>query len=116
MIVRIKNLKLRTIIGIQEWERTEKQDIIINIEYETNAEKAAKSDDINDTINYKTLNKKIIEKVESTSFFLLEKLASCILEIIMEDKRITRAKVEIDKPGALRFADSVSVEHSVTPT
>ena|SRR3989338_7432688 len=110
MIARIKNLRLRTIIGIFDWERTEKQDVIINAEIEFDGAKAANSDDIKDTVDYKTMNKKIIEAVESSKFFLLEKLADTILKIIMEDRKVIKAKVEVDKPGALRFADSVSIE------
>ena len=110
MIFRIKNLRLRTIIGIHDWERIEKQDVIINAEFEFNAEKAAKSDKIEETLDYKKLNKEIIEVIESSQFFLIEKLADIILSVIMKYKGIIRAKVEVDKPGALRFADSVSVE------
>ena len=112
MIIRIKNLRLRTIIGIYDWERTELQDVIINAEIEFDGAKATSSDNIQDTIDYKTINKKIIEMVESSKFFLLEKLADTILKIIMEDKKVIKAKVEVDKPGALRFTDSVSIECS----
>ena len=109
MIIRIKNLRLRTIIGIYDWERTELQDVIINAEIEFDGAKAAGSDNIQDTIDYKIINKKIIEMVESSKLFLVEKLADTVLKIIMEDKKVKSAKVEIDKPGALRFTDSVSV-------
>ena len=110
VIIKIKNLKLKTIVGIFDWERTEKQDVIINAEIEFDGAKAANSDNIEDTVDYKKINKKIIEVVESSKFFLLEKLADTVLKIIMEDKKVIKAKVEVDKPGALRFADSVSIE------
>ena len=109
MIARIKNLRLRTIIGINDWERNNKQDIILNIEYEFDAIRAIETDEIDNTVNYRSLTKRIIESVEESRFGLLEKLASHVLDIIMEDPRINRAVVEIDKPQALRFSDSVSV-------
>ena len=110
MLVRIKNLKLKAIIGIDNWERKKKQTVVINIEYEIKNTKAHKTDNIKDTLNYRTLTKEIIEYVKSSRFQLLEKLTGNILKIILKDKRISQAKVEIDKPGALRFSDSVSVE------
>lgn len=110
MIVRIKNLRLKVIIGIDQWERKKKQAIVINIEYEIKNIKAHKTDKIQDTLNYRTLTKKIVKHVTSSRYFLLEKLAHNILKIILENKRITWAKVEVDKLKALRFSDSVSVE------
>lgn len=108
--IQITNLRLRTIIGANDWERDNKQDIVINITIEFDAEKASKSDNLNDTIDYKTLSKAIIEEVEGSSYFLLEALCRSLLDIIMKEKTIEKAVVKIDKPFALRFADSVSVE------
>lgn len=110
--IRITNLKLRTIIGINDWERECKQDIVINVTIDCDATKAAKSDTIEDAVDYKTLTKRIIKEVEASSFFLLEKLAKVILNIVMENSLVREAAVRVDKPLALRFADSVSVELS----
>ena len=109
-IIRITDLSLRAIIGIFDWERARKQKVVINIEIIFNASRAAKSDLVKDTIDYKTITKNIIKHVEASQYFLLEKLADQILKIVMEDQRIKSAKVRVDKPGALRFARSVSVE------
>src|SRR5262245_26451865 len=109
MIIRIKNLRLRTINGIYDWEREHKQDFIINATIEFDGNKASQTDRIEDTVDYKRINKRIIELVESSQYFLLEKLADAILQNIMEDPRVLKAHVEVDKPHALRFADSVSV-------
>lgn len=109
MKIRIKNLRARTILGINEWEREQKQEIIINMEITFDGSKAAETDNIEDTINYKSIKRRILEATESTDFFLLEKLAGHILQIVMKDKKIRNAVVEVDKPHALRFADSVSV-------
>ena len=112
MIIRIKNLRLRTIIGVKHWERRKTQDVIINVEMEFDGSKVAESDNINDTINYKTIRNRIVEEVEKSRFYLLDRLASHVLKIVMEDKKVQRATVEVDKPNALRFADSVSVSCS----
>ncbi|MEE9543962.1 MAG: dihydroneopterin aldolase [Thermodesulfobacteriota bacterium] len=110
MIIRIKDLKLRTIIGFKEWEREKKQDITINLRIETDETGAAQSDDVKDTIDYKVITKRIITEVEATDFKLLEALSGFILDLVMEDERIEKSTVEIDKPHALRFTRSVSIE------
>ncbi len=107
--IHITDLHLRTVVGTYEWERKIKQDVIINIALEFNAKKAAKSDKLKDTVDYKGLTKKIIAKVESSKYFLIEKLAGQILDIIMKTPGVEKTSVRIDKPGALRFAKSVSV-------
>lgn len=109
MIFRVKNLRLATIIGINDWEREHQQEIIINIEAEFDGEKGASSDDIRDTVNYREITKGIIELVEQSAYGLLETLAAEIRNFVMEDKRVKRVVVEVDKPRALRFADSVSI-------
>ena len=109
-IIRITNLKLRTIIGINDWEREKKQEIVINIAITIDATKAAASDDIKDTIDYKTLTKRIIKEAEASSYFLLEKLCRHVLDIVLEENLAQEATVRIDKPGALRFSESVSLE------
>lgn len=108
--IHIKNLRLRTFIGFNEEEKTKKQDVIINIQLVYNASLAAESDSVDDACNYKILTKKIIALVEQQSFELLEKMAADILNLIAEVGDIHSASVEIDKPHALRFADSVSVK------
>lgn len=109
MKIHIKNLRARTIIGINTCERDQAQDVIINIEIFFDGSNAAETDDLNDTINYKQIKKRVLKAVESSNFGLLEKLASHVLQIVMEDEKIQKAVVQIDKPHALRFADSVSV-------
>lgn len=113
MIIKIENLKLRTIIGVFDWEKRIKQDVTINIEIEFDGKNAGLSDNIEDTVDYKSLNKKIINYVEKNSFNLLEKMAICIGDIVMEDIRAKKTTVKVDKPGALRFAESVSITHKI---
>ena len=107
----IRDLALRCIIGIYPDERTEKQDVIINVTLACDdLSKAGASDAIEDTVNYKTINKKMIKFVEESSFNLIESLAEGLAEICLSGKGVASAKVAIDKPGALRFARSVAVE------
>jgi|TARA_B100000315_G_scaffold195723_1_gene186667 D-erythro-7,8-dihydroneopterin triphosphate epimerase len=108
----IKNLVLRTIVGINENERKKKQEVIVNIKFETEPDLAIQSDNITDTVNYRSLTKKIINAAENSNFFLLEKLTDFILQIVMEDKRILKATVRVDKHHVLRFTESVAVELS----
>jgi D-erythro-7,8-dihydroneopterin triphosphate epimerase len=110
--IRITDLRLRAIIGIHDWEREHKQDVIINITMEFDALKSIRSDAIKDTVDYKVITKRVIREVEASDFQLLEKLAKLVLDIIMEDPRVQEATVRVDKPFALRFADSVSIELS----
>ncbi|MFQ5441161.1 MAG: dihydroneopterin aldolase [Thermodesulfobacteriota bacterium] len=112
MIIRIKDLKLRTIIGCNDWEREKKQDIVINVVIETIDAGAVKSDDLKESVDYRVITKRIIEETEKTEFLLLERLAGFILDIVMGEERIKGATVEVDKPHALRFSESVSVELS----
>ncbi|MGB3535410.1 MAG: dihydroneopterin aldolase [Microcoleaceae cyanobacterium] len=111
-LVHIENLRLRTIIGFNDWEREKKQDVKINIKIRFDAAKAGRSDCVEDTVNYKTIAKRIIETVEQSQFYLVEKLAQVILDIAMENPQVVEAWVKVEKPFALRFADSVSIELS----
>ena len=108
--IRITNLRLRTIIGTHDWEREVQQDVVINIILDYDASKAITSDDLRQTVDYKALTKQIIKEVEASQFFLLEKLCGRILAIVKAHPAVSGAVVRVDKPQALRFADSVSVE------
>lgn len=108
-ILEITNLRLRTIIGFKEWERKTKQDVIINIKAGFDADLSRQTDQVDDTMDYKILTKKIIKLVEESNFNLIEKLNQKVLDLIMEDSKIIWAKVKIEKPFALRFSDSVSI-------
>ena len=109
-VIRIKNLLIPAIIGFNPEERVNLQDVIINLEIEVDISKAIISDQEEVIYNYKTITKAIIAFVSESKYNLLEKLTYEVLQLIMKDQRVLRAKVEIDKPKALRFSDSVSVE------
>jgi len=106
----IRDLALRCIIGIYPEERTNKQDVVINVTMETDLRKAGQSDDLNDTVDYKAVKLEILSLVENSEFKLIESLAERIAEICLNADGVQGATVTIDKPGALRFCKSVAVE------
>ena len=108
--IQIKDLLLRAIIGINAEERRNRQDILINIALQADTRAAGQSDDIDDAVNYRTLTKRIVALVENSQFYLVEKLAAEIATLCLDDPRVERADVRVEKPGALRFARSVGVE------
>jgi len=110
--LRIKNLKLRIIVGINPEERIHKQDVLINITADIDDSKVIQTEDINDTLNYRNLAKSIIDFVEKSEFHLLETLVDKVLNLVMSNDMVIRASVEIDKTTVLRYCDSVSLSKS----
>ncbi|MFC3034522.1 dihydroneopterin triphosphate 2'-epimerase [Pseudoalteromonas fenneropenaei] len=109
-IIHITNLRLRTYIGFNPDEREKKQDVVINIEIHYPADSACvDADEVSHALNYKTITKAVIAKVEDGHFLLLEKLVADILHECNQHPSVSYAKVRVDKPHALRFADSVSL-------
>lgn len=110
-VIRVKNLSVQTFIGFNPEELVNKQEVIINIEVEVEVPQTAmETDEPEGIYDYKTLTKQVISLVENGRNKLLEVLTQKILDFILSDSRVIRAKVEVDKPGALRFAESVSIE------
>lgn len=108
--IQIQDLLLRTIIGINEEERRNRQDVLINITLYADTRAAGASDDIGDAVNYRTITKRVIKRVEESSFNLVERMAAEIAAICLEEPRVETVDVRVEKPGALRFARSVGVE------
>ncbi|MDF7825276.1 dihydroneopterin aldolase [Pontiellaceae bacterium B12227] len=106
----IRDLALRCIIGIYPEERREKQDIVINVEMHTDLRAAGRTDDLNDTVDYKSIKKAILQLVEGSGFQLIESLAEQIADIALSNQKVEQVIVTIDKPGALRFAKASAVE------
>ncbi|MCJ8170199.1 dihydroneopterin triphosphate 2'-epimerase [Atopomonas sediminilitoris] len=107
--IRIKDLRLRTFIGINEDEIKNKQDVLINITVLYPAEEAVAENDIEHAVNYRTITKAVIRHVEEHRFALLERLTQEVLAVVMQHPQVRYAEVEVDKPHALRFAESVSI-------
>jgi len=107
--IEIKDLMVRTVIGVNAEERRDKQDVIINVTLWADLRKAGQSDRIEDTVNYRTINKIILAMTEKARFLLVEALADRIADICLTSPGVRRAEVSVEKPGALRFARSVGV-------
>lgn len=107
--IRVKDLRLRTFIGIKEEEILNKQDVLINLTILYPAADAVEVKDIEHALNYRTITKAIIRHVEENRFALLERMTQEILDLVMENPAVRYAEVEVDKPHALRFAESVSI-------
>ncbi|MBF0367894.1 MAG: dihydroneopterin aldolase [Magnetococcales bacterium] len=106
----IRDLLLRCVIGIQDWERNTRQDVVVNVTLFADITTAGRSDRIEDTVNYKTLAKRMIAFTEASSFYLVEALAEKLAEMCLEEPGVERVRIGVEKPGALRFARSVGVE------
>lgn len=107
--IHIEGLLLRCIIGTNDWEREQKQDVLVTITLETETRAAGRSDRIEDTVNYRSLTKRIVEHVEASQFFLVEALAESVAALCLAEARVAAAEVRVEKPGALRFARTVGV-------
>lgn len=106
----IKNLSARGIIGLNDWEREKPQEILINIEVFTDIKQAAETDDIRYSVNYRTLAKKVQAHAETAERISVEALAEDIARICLEEPNAQKVWVRVEKPGAVRFAQSVGVE------
>ncbi len=108
-IIYIKDLRVEAIIGIFDWERKVKQEVSIDMEFPFDCKKAAATDSIDDTIDYKAICKGVIKFVEDSSFQLQESLAEGIAALVKEDYNVESIKLRVSKPGALRGAKDVGL-------
>ncbi len=106
----IKDLLVRGIIGIRDWERVTPQDILINVTVFSDITRAAQTDDIAYCVDYSALAKKIQSHAETASRLTVEALANDLAEICLQENGVTKTIVRVEKPGAVRFARSVGVE------
>ena len=106
----IKNLLARGIIGVNDWERKRAQNILINITILTDTRRAAETDNLEDCVNYSTLSKKVMAHAESANRLTVEALANDLARLCLEEKGVHTVIVRVEKPGAVRFAESVGVE------
>jgi FolB domain-containing protein len=106
----IRNLSARGIIGLNDWEREKPQEILINIEIFANIRAAGENDEIGSSVNYRTVAKKVLAHAETAGRLTVEALAEDIARIALAEPNAVRVKVRVEKPGAVRFAESVGVE------
>ena len=106
----ISDLLVRCIIGVNEEERHEKQDVLINLAISMDLGKAGKSDRFEDTLDYRAVKKRIVAMAENSRYYLVEALAEAVARICLEHPQVAEAQVRVEKPSALRFARSAGVE------
>jgi FolB domain-containing protein len=106
----IKDLLVRGIIGIRDWEREKPQDILINVTVFSDTTRAAETDNIADCIDYSALSKQLQAHAETAKRLTVEALANDLAKICLEQKGVRKTIVRVEKPGAVRFAKSVGVE------
>lgn len=108
-IVFIEDLKVQTVIGVFEWEREVRQTVSIDLEMAFDIRKAAASDDINHTLDYKAVSKRLIRFVEQAEFQLVEALAERCAAIVLEEFPVSWLRIKLSKPGAVRGSSAVGV-------
>jgi dihydroneopterin aldolase len=108
-IIYLKALKIDTVIGIFDWERQIKQTVVLDLEMATDTRKAASTDQIEDTLNYKAVSKRLIDFVQNSEFQLVETLAERITEIVLTEFSVPWVRLQLDKSGAIRGAQGVGV-------
>ena len=106
----IKDLVARGILGLNDWEREKPQEILINITVFADITKAGETDDISHSVNYRTIAKKALAHAETAGRLTVEALALDIVKICLAQPGAQKARVRVEKPGAVRFSDSVGVE------
>jgi FolB domain-containing protein len=107
--IEIRDLLVRGILGVNDWERQQEQDILVNLTLFVDLAAAGASDSLEDTVNYRTLTKQVIAHVQSSQRYTVEALAEDLARIALQPP-VRRVRVRVEKPGALRFARSVGVE------
>lgn len=106
----IRDLLVRGIIGIRDWERKRAQDILINVTAFTDTTRAGETDEIQYCVDYSTLSKKLQTHAETAARFTVEALANDLAKLCLEEPLVRKVIVRVEKPGAVRFAKSVGVE------
>lgn len=106
----IQDLKVRGILGIHDWERVTPREIVISLTLYTDTRRAARTDDIADCVDYSALAKKIRSHAECAARMTVEALANDIAELCLQESKVRKVMVRVDKPGAVTEAASVGVE------
>ena len=108
-IIFLHDLRVETVIGIWEWERKIRQTVAIDLEMSADIRKAAATDSVDDTLNYKAVAKRVQQFVADSSFQLVETLAEKIAGIVLDEFNVAWVRVRVNKPGAIRGAKDVGV-------
>ena len=108
-IVFIRELKVDTVVGIYDWERRIRQNVVLDLDMGTDIARAAGSDRIEDTLDYKAVAKRVAQFVSAAEFQLVETLAEKVAELVMQEFTLRWIKVTLHKPGAVSGSRSVGV-------
>lgn len=108
-IVYIRDLKIETVIGIYDWEREVKQTVSLDLEMAHDIRRAAETDNIEDTLNYKAVAKRLIAFISESEFLLVETMAERCANIVREEFNVPWLKLRLSKPGAVRGSQDVGV-------
>ncbi len=108
--IAIRELAARCILGIDDEERREKQDVVVSLLIRADLRRAASSDRFEDTVDYRAIKKRVLSLIEGSTFHLLEALADAVARACLEFRGVEQVDVTVEKPGALRFAKSVAIE------
>lgn len=110
--IEIRNMRVRAILGINDWEREKKQDIVISIKFAYDAAQAIADDQVDQAVNYKTITKRILSYVEESEYFLIETLTDTLYQMVTNIDGVKKTCVVVEKPHALRFCDNLVVRRS----
>lgn len=108
-LVFIEDLRIQTVIGVFDWEREITQTVSLDLQMAFDIKAAAASDDIADTLDYKSVSKRLIQFVEGSEFQLVEALAEHCTTIVLEEFPVTWVHLKLSKPGAVRGSSAVGV-------
>lgn len=116
-IVYIRELEIRTIIGIYDWEREQRQIVSLDLEMGSDIAKAAATDTIENALDYKAVAKRLIDFIENSEFYLVETMAEQVAEIVLTEFNVPWVKLRLGKPGAVTGSKDVGViiERGSTP-
>lgn len=105
----LRGLNVECIIGFIEWERRVKQAVVLDLELPVDCRRAALSDDVADTLDYKKLAKRVIAFVEASQFKLVESLVERTALLVLEEFGVAWVRITVNKPGAIRGSRDVGV-------
>ena len=108
-VIYIRDLKIECVIGVYEWERRVKQTVILDLDLAADIRRAAQTDHIDDTVNYKAVAKRLMAYIGASEFQLVETLAERVAEILLNEFALPWVRVKVNKKGALRGATDVGV-------
>jgi D-erythro-7,8-dihydroneopterin triphosphate epimerase len=106
----IRDLQARCVLGVMEEERREKQEVLLNLVFQTDCRVPGRTDDFADAMDYRAMKRRVLALVEGSNFYLVEALAEAVAACCLEHPAVQAVTVTVDKPAALRFARSVAVE------